>query len=214
MGADDAAARFTALGGRAVVDGALKDIFFRHGVADKFAIRLLHRHFDVADDEKVVHHGNVAMPWETNNLPFAIQDKIIPSSFVISAADKLFPYEFTYVEPDVAATVQYGTVLSDHAAFLREFNAVLKSTGLIEVLSLAVLEYLTGGIGMETTEGRANITVPLEAADSDDVDSIETVWLFDPKDPQQRGRCKLRCKMKGAHAKVHLYTKTAPGGPR
>lgn len=216
MDAHDAATRFDELHGRNVVDGPLKDVFFRHGVADKFAVRLLHRHFDVAQDEKVVHCGNVAMPWATTKLSPVAQDQIIPSSFIITSSGDLFPYEFTYAAAAAAtggATAKGSqdleALLAGHAAFLRDFNAVLKETGLIDVLSLAVLAYMSGGKGMESTEGRANVTIPLDAADETTrEDAIETVWTYDTGTPLQApGQCKVRCVgPSGKHKKVHKKT--------
>ena len=216
MDAHDAAARFDELRGRNVVDGALKDVFFRHGVADTFAVRLLHRHFDVAQDEKVVHCGNVAMPWVTTKLSPVAQDHIVPSSFIITSSGDLFPYEFTYAAEATGGAAAKGSqdpevLLAGHAAFLRDFNTVLKETGLIDVLSLAVLAYMSGGKGMETTEGRANVTIPLDAAnETTRDDSIETIWTYDTGAPLQApGQCKVRCVgPSGKHKKVHKNTRS------
>ncbi|KAI0777290.1 hypothetical protein BD413DRAFT_609676 [Trametes elegans] len=203
ISADEAAEQFAKAGGRAVVDGPLKELFHRHNVAEQFAIRLLHRHFDVRDGEQVVHHGNVAFPWNVPQLPASVQGAVVPSSFVATAAGEVFPYEFAFAPGGATATATTDELLRVHENFVREFAAVLGQTGLLDVLSLAVLAHFTGGSGMEITEGRANVTVPLEVSDAlEGEGAIETVWTFDPQRPDAPGKCKQRCKG-SPHRPVH-----------
>lgn len=204
LGADDAADRFESLNGKAAVDGVLKDIIFRYNVADDFAIRLLHRHFDVKDGEKVVHHGNVAMPWEIPSLPEAVRERVVPSSFMTTSSGLFFPYEFTYGDSKGTGRSP-DELLALHGDFIRDFGAALQQLGLIDVLSLAVAALMPGGIGMETTEGRANITIPMEASDALGGDGhIETVWTFDPLKPHAKGKCKYFCRKKDSHVRIHV----------
>ncbi|KAL5923418.1 hypothetical protein ACKVV7_001515 [Pyricularia oryzae] len=61
-----AAGKFKALNGAAAVEKGFKDLFRRHGMERKFGLTMVHRHFNMASNERLVEYGSTSTQWEMN----------------------------------------------------------------------------------------------------------------------------------------------------
>ena len=127
-------------------------IFLKHQVQRIFGLALLHQHFQLQRNEKMVNVGNVALPIidSPSNLSVAA------SRWAISG-DKVIPYEFTAGAEHID--------MDKYVAFFSELSDALHSNGLADNLGLCSAESITemaSGPTTEFTSGRVNITLPFD----------------------------------------------------
>jgi hypothetical protein len=63
---ETARARLLKNGGEALVADVFLPFFQEHKMERCFGLQIAHRHFDVEQDEKVVHYGSCAVPWKAS----------------------------------------------------------------------------------------------------------------------------------------------------
>jgi hypothetical protein len=168
----DADAKFKERNVAAIMNSVLAGIFTKHNVDDFLGVQLLHRHFSLDNDERLVDVGGASVPW-SNDGSEALDSRILPVSWAFEG-DTYHPYEFRFVppaqelcEPDVPEP------------FFFEFNEALKAHNLQGVLGIRSLKTSYGKKpGMEITKGRSNITYDYDSDAAEDDNAIEASWGF------------------------------------
>lgn len=158
------------LNGTAWIKTVGKDLLKKHGMNETFGIGLLHRHFDIDDNQILVEFNNITLPWKTAMIaPEEDGSTISATSWkLIPQSDDKFawmPYEFKWepaVKPEAAlesasTSVPIDLNLEKYKTFLEEFSAALRKEGLEKVLGLRVWPGQGFRGGLERTEGKANI---------------------------------------------------------
>ena len=171
-------------------------VFTAHGMTDKFTLSLLHRHFQMAANERLVEDNDVASPWDIHASSVApLASRVYPQSWTF-VHHKLYPYEFGF-EADNAVSMPFCEMSE---AFVRDLEDVLLKHGLTRTFGLGLAkrtERPSGGSvkAMELTTGRTSIVIPM--APEQKVDNvIEAQCRFpakgDPKAPEPV-RMRVRC---------------------
>ena len=131
---------------------------------------MLHTHFAIGDDERLVGIGAVAVPIELD--------------IIVGSAIKPLVYRFVdsgvavceWTQGNDANEVDLSS--PQYAAFVAELRAVLDEVGLIDVLGIFVRQPGDGKMkGVEFTAGRANITLHKDEP-TDGGKSVEASWVF------------------------------------
>lgn len=138
---------------------------------------MLHRHFEIDVDERVVEFRGVATPWPIDSEE-VFGGKVVPRCWGFFSDGELHPTEFSFVLPSESTVPDPNFRL----AFVEEFYDLLTKWNLERHLGLTLLdpaEYLTTR-RVERTIGRVSITLP--AADGqlgkDGATIAETAWTF------------------------------------
>ncbi|RFU35206.1 hypothetical protein B7463_g1159, partial [Scytalidium lignicola] len=122
------------------ISKAIHPLFIRYGVTDIFGVRLLHRHYLLSSNERIVQRGDVAAPWPLDRIQFAkTKGHVIPSSWLFRNGNA-YPYEFSFVAKsenhDPATLLQ----LNDYENFFSDFCKLLQKYQLCDVLGLCLLD--------------------------------------------------------------------------
>jgi hypothetical protein len=139
---------------------------------------MLHRHFDLQSDEKVVEFRGLSTPWKVADSTEIFGGKIIPRSWAFSGDGSLHPIEFRFEFPADQPT-QGEPVFQ--TGFVRELYEFLSSRGLENLLGLTMFDSVTGFSGVrevERTIGRVSVVLPVSGSDDEHRDSAETAWSF------------------------------------
>lgn len=148
-----AAARFTDINGEHVVSTTFRDLFVRHKMDRTFGLALLHRHFELDVDERLVEYRGTSVPWAVNQLAAHIK----PSSWLISAMGTVHPYEFYHSLSDEGPTLDLGN--PHQQAFLAEFAEVLSQHNAQGLFGLCRYPGDDFKGRIEITQGRSNINL-------------------------------------------------------
>ncbi|PKC55978.1 hypothetical protein RhiirA1_312630, partial [Rhizophagus irregularis] len=158
-------------------------LFVAYHVERIFGLTLLHNHFSLEEGEILLETGSlfdsqqeiVSQPVKVDKLASPAQGfnwRIINNSYV--------PYEFRPKNKDlVIATIKIEFSSPDIQSFLEEFSQKLNELDLTRIFGICTIneeDFIKPGI--EYTNGRKNITIPL--ADSTDIFDkvIEALWIF------------------------------------
>lgn len=140
-------------------------VFLKHQAQHIYGLALVHQHFDLEADEKLVNIGNVAVPLKTD----FVSAPIVATRWAFSA-EGVIPYEFS--------TKGRQIDMNQHYDFIHELGKLVHSCGLSDNLGLCSLDSIvdtTKEPTMEFTSGRANITLPFDI-DPEDGQSVEAAW--------------------------------------
>ncbi|GFF59091.1 hypothetical protein IFM51744_09792 [Aspergillus udagawae] len=150
---------FQSIGDKEALFSDLKDLFIRYGVTDLLGLTLVHRHFDVNEDELLVESNGTTMPWTVPGLASFCDDDgtIKPQSWAFLHG-RLMPFEF-FFEPSFSSPKDPRVDLLSgvDSAFFHEFESVLRQRHLDNTLGLCLLSRCPQP-QIEITRGRANIT--------------------------------------------------------
>jgi hypothetical protein len=117
----------------------LGEVITKYKLEDKIGVSLLHKHFDVPRDKKLVRtreaNGVVAKIAENTNKLLPAQWRLMPFGSIIGYA----PIEFIDAATFSPAAIQQTFELQWSSAFLREFAAVLKQYGVADTFGIATL---------------------------------------------------------------------------
>jgi len=184
----DAGNDLKALGGREMIYEVFGPLFTKHGVDEKFGLGLLHRHFDMTPNERLVELNNIATPWDETDAE-SIGGVLITQSWMF-IDNKIVPYEFLYLHGKDAETKQRleGAGLMFLSGFLAEVYAKLAALGLDKTLGLRLHPGPEFNGLVEVTVGRANIN--FHPSQMSPKDSTETAWFFDPEYIKRGCSCK------------------------
>ncbi|OBT52455.1 hypothetical protein VE04_08505 [Pseudogymnoascus sp. 24MN13] len=161
---------FKAKNASKTIDTTLASLFLRHKVHHNLGVQMLHTHFAIGDDERLVDVGAVAVPIELD--------------IIVGSAIKPLVYRFVPTGVAVCEWTQGNDAnevdLSSpqYSAFMAELRTVLDEAGLIDVLGIFVRQPGDGKMkGVEFTAGRANITLHKDEP-TDGGKSVEASWVF------------------------------------
>jgi hypothetical protein len=126
-------------------------------------LALVHRHFELHNDEVLLHEGNVSKPVSLRSNPL---ETLAPVAWAFRDGESV-PYEY--------AVASDGQSLDDE--FASDVVAVLSKYGLHHTLGLSSIDGEPGGVEY-TTESRENIIVPIGLHPRGG-DLIAASWTFD-----------------------------------
>lgn len=151
---------------------------------ERYGVSLLHKHFSMETNQRLVDLRNMSTPWTVNN-----SDIVVPKyeGFIIPRTFRFFNGVWSPVEFDFSPCSSDGD--SDHE-FLVGISALLHQHGLDNVLGLRALDRYDPELSVEITEGKTNIMMPRGSVK--DSELIEAVWVFSTDD-DQRCHCREYC---------------------
>ncbi|KAL1878147.1 hypothetical protein Daus18300_002063 [Diaporthe australafricana] len=178
---DVSAKRLQELDGWSHIKSCIRDVFIRHNVNEKFGVGLLHRHYDISPNEKIVELGPVSTPQVVGDDEEITGGSVLPHTWRVHEGE-LKPTEFRFVaQRDVAGTQR----AEFPAGFVQELIAVIESAALENVLGINMIK--RGGDQektMEITYGRSSIIIPAVPVEGDNVlgpqslAAFEAAWSF------------------------------------
>lgn len=151
---------FQAIGGKEALFSDLEALFIRYGVTNLLGLILVHRHFDVNEDELLVECNGTAQPWTVPDSASIYDDDdgiIKPQSWVFLRG-RLMPFEF-FFEPSFSSPKDpnLDPLSGVDSAFFREFESLLQQRHLDSTLGLCLLSRCPEP-QIEITRERSNIT--------------------------------------------------------
>ncbi|KAK2758697.1 hypothetical protein FQN54_003387 [Arachnomyces sp. PD_36] len=186
--------------GRDFIDGPLRKFFYEQGVQDKLGVRLLHRHFDMNPNERLVEvrktsfpiqvgaSAEPVIPWHAGN--------IVPQTYRF-VGNSLVPCEFAWEEG------QYPTGdLGLGEQFTGQLNQLLEEHDMKDLLGVCRrTPEDTSHLSMEVTHGRVNVMVPQEEAAPE---HVEAFWAYN-QDGLEKAACVVVCYSGagGSHDSMH-----------
>ena len=182
---DVAAQRLQELNGLDHMKSCIRDVFMKHGVDKVFGVGLLHRHYDVAPNEKIIELGPVSSPWVVGDDEAITGGSVLPHTWRVFDGE-LKPTEFKFVPQRELSNVDRPVF---PAAFVKELIGVLQETGLDEVLGVSLYEAGDpDNETMEVTYGRSSIVIPSTGLIGSKVigpqgfDAFQAAWTFSKKE--------------------------------
>ncbi|KAF4435234.1 hypothetical protein FACUT_7338 [Fusarium acutatum] len=182
---DVAAQRLQELNGLDHMKSCIRDVFMKHGVDKVFGVGLLHRHYDVAPNEKIIELGPVSSPWVVGDDEVITGGAVLPHTWRVFDGE-LKPTEFKFVPQRELSNVDRPVF---PAAFVKELIGVLQETGLDEVLGVSLYEPGDpDNETMEVTYGRSSIVIPSTGLIGSKVigpqgfDAFQAAWTFSKKE--------------------------------
>jgi len=158
------------------LEGPIRQTFLDFDVQSKYGLALLHNHFPLQENQRLVDYHNTATAWSVDDDVSAISPKfnghIVPRAYMFDN-DDIVPYEFSFVP---AA----DTPVSTDTEFFNALNQTLTGLGLEKLLGVRDLQDCDDGLSVEVTEGHANIMLPLSPSFTPP-DLIEALWVFSPR---------------------------------
>lgn len=205
--------RFQSKSGMDLINALFRPMVEKHHLEAKLGVGLLHRHFELRGNEKLVEFNNISLPWSSQAGDNHSGGKIIPNAWAVCDG-KIIPYEFYFSPLGHDHSFDFDQV----TAFLTEFVQAIEERGLDKIIAIRLFphEGFTGAL--ELTEGRANInlspnqvcvalsylhaqlTCPQVAKDGWN-NATETMWFFEPEYMKQKRVCK--CSGPSTHMHFH-----------
>ena len=150
------------------IEAEIRQLFFDHAVEDVFGIRLVHKHFRLQDNERMIQHGNTALPWDSEMAAGLEADGTVTPASWLFRDGVAYPYEFQY-NPNQELENDFH--VEDYASFFTAYHAYLLNNGLTDVLGLFLLQTEKredGGRAMleiNMDKNRASVNFLLNASD-------------------------------------------------
>ncbi|KAK0123562.1 hypothetical protein ONS96_010541 [Cadophora gregata f. sp. sojae] len=184
----DAGRAFDAIQGKSIVESSFKKLFLEHNMDRKYGLTLLHQHFKLEDDEKLVDYRGTSVPWVQEKSTFQ-DEQIRPANWMISDEGNLIPYEFVYSVDD-SQGAKFDITDPKTATFLAEFQNTLADNNAKGLFGICPYPGDDFGGRMEITQDRANIN--LKPGDYDpDTRSRTAAWFFSA--PLWERGCNCKC---------------------
>jgi hypothetical protein len=169
----------------------LGDVICLHGLHDRIGVSLLHKHFEIADNEilvrEFVRNVSYITPREVDRLSSPLP--YLWKAEISGGRAAYYPLEFCeypdHVRPEAARDVD---VLRGSPAFLTAFANTLADLGLIEIFGIMNLRSREGLILergetlLETTDEERRV-LTLRAARTSELVGLETtqtLWIYSP----------------------------------
>lgn len=124
----DARDTYLQAGGDDLIDRVFKDFFVEAGMDTTFGLSMLHRHFDIATNQKVVDYNGTSSPW--SNIPGMEEPK--PHLWAFDQDGLLKPTEFRYTKQKDDIT--FG---QKELEFVTQLKEKLEQFGLTKLFGLA-----------------------------------------------------------------------------
>ncbi|KAK6860513.1 hypothetical protein PG995_004149 [Apiospora arundinis] len=187
------------------ISTSICDIFLRHDARKRYALSLLHRHFRMHDSERLLHIGNVAMPWkysqgsDDNSVMFdgkatAVQWRFVAGEGEYEGARGLVPYEFELNEAGKCGGMSNDSNADADADFLEDLYGYLSEHGLLSYIGLSAMPSSSSAVAeeededgckgspapptVEITNGRHNIVFPGGEDTVGSRKAAEVSWVF------------------------------------
>jgi hypothetical protein len=184
------------------------NVFVRHRLHKKFGLSLLHKHFDLTDDEIIVRKVNVKRRI-VNMFPKKDQKDAVAYLWRASPAKpngwEFFPLEFLGTATEKTASP--GT-MDELAPFFHDLAETLADLDLLDVFGVGTtnirdVQIAENEIMIETTdEAKRRLTVkPYLQSDVKMENLTETFWMFRPEEYSNELEAALECK--GQHCNRH-----------
>lgn len=174
--------RLTFRDGAGYIEEELRQMFLDHGVEDVFGVRLLHKHFVLRDDERMIQHGHTALPWSSELCASLEADGSIHPSSWLFRDGAAYPYEFHYI-PKSQGSSQQQLDVDSYLEFFTVYRQWLVKNKLSDVLGLFALqsEKREDGNGtmleINLDDSRASVNFPTSSSGTD-----EPCRIFEVKD--------------------------------
>ncbi|KEY64857.1 hypothetical protein S7711_03855 [Stachybotrys chartarum IBT 7711] len=182
--------------GEELIKEVIKDFFVKAGMDRTFGVAMLHRHFDLADNEKLVEYEGTSTPWEGTVTAMRAPQEAI---WGFDRDGVLRPTEFYYSE-------KMDNPLSENALrFIAKFKTLLDSMDLTESLGLAHYPGDDFQGTCEFTQGRANINLKPKDYPTD-LKHTPTVWYFSQPLWTRGCRCTCNANTTNHDHGRHVYT--------
>ncbi|KAI5806287.1 hypothetical protein EDC01DRAFT_639419 [Geopyxis carbonaria] len=155
----------------------IRSVFHRHNVQSLYGLTMLHKHFDISKEEKVVEFKGLATPWEIADSMEVFGGRIVPRSWGFFEDGQLHPTEFLF-EPPGQDSLKRPPFSK---AFVKDLYELLSNYGAERILGLTAFDSVDKFLTVrevEMTVGRVSITLQVPAGDSASVDLPETAWTF------------------------------------
>ncbi|KAK2777152.1 hypothetical protein FQN53_002353, partial [Emmonsiellopsis sp. PD_33] len=135
-------------------------LFLDSGMHERYGVSLLHQHFSMETNRRLVDLRNMSTPWTVNN-----SDIVVPKyeGFVIPRTFRFFNGIWSPVEFDYSPCTSDG---DPDQEFLEGISALLRQHGLDNVLGVRSLGRHDSELSVEITEGKTNIMMPRAIAES------------------------------------------------
>jgi hypothetical protein len=176
---DTADQQFNAKEARQYLEGPIRQTFLDFDVQNKYGLALLHRHFALEGNKRLVDYHNTATAWEVDDDFSAVSPKynglVVPRAYLFEDND-IIPYEFSFVP----ATTDVPVSIDADSKFFHALNQTLTNLGLEKLFGVRDLSDSDDSFMVEITEGDANIMLPRSDSMGPD-DVMEALWVFDPK---------------------------------
>ncbi|KAF3481525.1 uncharacterized protein GIQ15_04284 [Arthroderma uncinatum] len=165
-----ARAKFRAINGDELVKGVFRPFFVDGGMEKRLGLTILHRHFDLNADERLVDYNGTSLPWPAAPTQ-GIEEPY--ASIWSKAADGTFrPTEYRYSQNHKAAAIGPAEL-----SFMEEFDKLLQHHDASDLFGLCLYPGDDFEGSCEITVGRANIN--LKPADyPSDLQVVDTTWFF------------------------------------
>ena len=149
---------------------AIRDVFLLHGMESHFAARLIHRHFDMASNERLADiGGNISEPVTINDDGTTDKGPLFPTDWVYDGAN-LRPLEFSLVAQEAARDLT--------PEFVQDLYTVLKDSGLENLIGICSFMRREDTSMSERTEDRQNISTEYPAYQTLPKDNVAAGWSF------------------------------------
>ena len=199
----------------AFVHTTLAPIFKKHYLEEVLGVGLVHRHFSISPNEKLVEFNNITTPWSgiklssnhSAKIPNSANGLVTETSWVLDANDKWMPFEFSF-DPQGTTTV-VNLEDAQYQEFLREYTTALKQNGFDKILGLTAWPGAGYTGGLEFCSGRGNIVLTPDQTTAEDgnANNVQTAWFWHPewlqpyKGKKKSNRC--CCDKAGPHGAKH-----------
>lgn len=176
--------------------GPIRQLFLDSGMHERYGICLLHKHFTMDANQRLVDCRNISAPWTVKNC-----DSVVPKyeGFIIPRTFRFFNGNLAPFEFDFSPCASH----EDHdPEFFLKISALLHQHSLENVLGVRSLDRYDPDLSVEITEGKTNIMIPRGSVN--DSELIEAVWVFSTDD-DQRCHCREYCwkDTEGKHLNDH-----------
>jgi hypothetical protein len=169
----------------------LGDVICLHNLHGRIGVSLLHKHFEISDDEVVVREfvQNVSYikPWAVNHLSSPVP--YLWKAEITGRRAMYYPIEFCDYPEHLQAEARHDLeILNRSPAFLTAFANKLADLGRIEIFGLVSLRSRDGLILkpgetlLETTDEEHRILTlrPAQTSEVEGLDTTQTLWIFSP----------------------------------
>ncbi|KAM5477015.1 hypothetical protein MauCBS54593_000286 [Microsporum audouinii] len=200
-----ARAKFKSINGDELVKNVFRPFFIDGGMEKRLGLAILHRHFDLNVDERLVDYNGTSLPWPAARAQ-GIEEPY--ASIWSKAADGTFrPTEYRYSQNPEAAAI--GPAELD---FMKEFDRLLQQHDASDIFGLCLYPGDDFEGSCEITVGRANIN--LKPADvraqalqyPSDLQVVDTAWFFSAPLWTRGCRCTCNARAENHPHGVHVYT--------
>jgi hypothetical protein len=163
-----------------------RDLFMEFGVQDTFGVGLLHRHYDLSPDEKIVRLGPVSSPWVVGDDEEITGGSIVPHTWRVHDG-QLKPTEFEFVPKHEFANYKRPNF---PVPFVEKVIQILQETGLDDILGITLLEGNENDNNMKLTYGRSSINIPPVRMEGNTIvgpnrfEGFQAQWRFTEKEEE------------------------------